>query len=273
MPQSMRNTNSKATGRTSSRASFLWTVVIREPTKRAISHFFFDRVSRKRMRPTYALFMKYVDGTFSKPKPQYYDGLTPRADFYYQVALSPSKITSVQNYDPVKKGNEILQYHDFIGITERMNESLVALSMILKLSLADILYLSVKQSGGWDDGLGRDWRKPECSYIVPPYVSEQMSSYFKSEVWKQRMKWENSIYQAVNRSLDRTIDALDQDKFNSRLARYTEGLEYAKEKCGTYVKYPCSSGGEYIPDHDCYHGDSGCGFKCLDEVATELNLW
>ena len=48
--------------------------------------------------------------------------------------------------------NEILAEYDYIGITERMEESAVALAMLLDLPLGDVLYLNAKQNGGYDEG-------------------------------------------------------------------------------------------------------------------------
>jgi hypothetical protein len=42
--------------------------------------------------------------------------------------------------------NQILSDYDFIGITERMAESAVALMMLLGVNMGDILYLSAKGS-------------------------------------------------------------------------------------------------------------------------------
>ena len=48
--------------------------------------------------------------------------------------------------------DKILDNYDFIGVTDRFDESLVVLQLLLGLETSDILYLSSKKSGNYDDG-------------------------------------------------------------------------------------------------------------------------
>jgi hypothetical protein len=85
---------------------------------------------------------------------------------YYMGSLS---MTGFRNSDPIRVANEIMRQYDFIAVTERMDESLVAMSMLLHLPLADILYLKAKSSGGFDDG-GHGF----CVVIQKSFVSDGM---------------------------------------------------------------------------------------------------
>jgi hypothetical protein len=42
-----------------------------------------------------------------------------------------------------------MEDYDFIGMVERMDESLVIMKMLLQLDMNDILYLSAKHGGGY----------------------------------------------------------------------------------------------------------------------------
>jgi hypothetical protein len=58
---------------------------------------------------------------------------------------------------------EILTTYYFVGITERMYESAVVLSMLLNVPLGDLLYLTAKRHGGYDDAGSRNGS--QCTFI------------------------------------------------------------------------------------------------------------
>jgi len=171
--------------------------------------------------------------------------------------------------------NQILKDYNFIAITERMDESLVTLSMLMNVPLADVLYLNAKSSGGFDDGEGK--QRGKCVYIVPSKASPYMKELMESDDFHEHIYWDRVLHQAANKSLDLTIDALGREKFEQKLSQFKHAQAVAHKRCIKRTIFPCSfEGGEkQIPDdkNDCLLGDAGCGYKCLDEVATELNLW
>jgi Galactose-3-O-sulfotransferase len=236
--------------------SFLWTI-LREPTSRAVSQFFHFEVSRKKLEPSDRNFKAILRRK------------NPLQDYYHRALYPRSKFSREEN-DPVAAANVILNRYNFIGITERLDESLVVLMMQLDLKIADILYLSAKGRGGYDDAGGKS---NECTYIWPSFVSPGMREYFDSDEWKDNIKYDMLLYQAVNRSLDMTIDKLGRDKFNENLARFKDAQNKAVEKCLPTAVFPCDAGGRLHMQTDCLWNDSGCGATCLDEVATDLDLW
>jgi hypothetical protein len=153
-----------------------------------------------------------------------------------------------------------------------MEESLVALSMLLRVPLSDVMYLKAKGSGGFDDG-GLD---KKCTYIQPTFVSPGMQSALDSDWWRDKSRWDRALHLAANRSLDLTIDKLGRERFNEKLEQYKAALKRAQQLCLPRPDmFPCSPTGDYIPPDrtKCLYGDSGCGSDCLDEVADELQLW
>ena len=78
---------------------------------------------------------------------------------------------------------------------------------------------------------------------------------------------------AWNQSLDLTIDRLGYSRFNKQLARFKEAKAVAVDRCSKNVRYFCDSNGQIQQTTDCLYKDYACGYACLDEVATELNLW
>jgi hypothetical protein len=145
--------------------------------------------------------------------------------------------------------------------------------MLHSIPISDILYLTAKGHGGYDDAGGRD--EHICTFIWPSFVSEGMEEYFATKEWERKSHWDRILYEAANKSLDLTIERLGRAKFDKNMALYEEGRELSRERCLHHVIFPCSEGGKYTPkDHtSCLWNDSGCGSECLDEVATDLNLW
>jgi Galactose-3-O-sulfotransferase len=241
--------------------SFLWTVV-RDPTQRAISHFFHFMVSRKKMEPTDQNFISFLrDESF------------PIQDYYYH-ALYTKDIFNRETHKPTSVANHILRTYNFIGITERMDESFVALMMILRLRISDILYLSAKTKGGYDDAGGKKSGQT-CTYIWPSFVSPGMEIFFNSSEWKDMIRYDRLLYEAVNRSLDLTIDQLGRERFENKLRTYREAQKFAQKRCLPNTTFPCDASGRFHRENttDCIWKDSGCGVTCLDQIATELNLW
>lgn len=235
--------------------SFLWTI-IREPSERIISAFFHFQVSRKGVQPTVDNFKEYL--------------VRKRNRDYYLTSLHPFLRYDRDKHNPFQSANEILRSFDFIGITERLDESAVALMMLLDLRMADILYIPAKSNGGYDAGGAQ-----KCTYIKPKSVTPAMRDLVESELWQEQVKNDRLLYESANRSLDLTIDSLGRERFLNELNRYNEARKYIQHKCFPQVVYPCGYNGTFILDEetDCLWKDSGCGTTCLDEVATELNLW
>lgn len=237
--------------------SFLWTI-IRDPTSRFISEFFFFQVSREGVEPTDENFFRFVH---SGGRGHYFS--------HYFDHLSTQKYKSTSN--PVETANNIMDDYDFVAITERMDESAVVLQMMLGLPTASILYMSSKVNGGYDDGIYNH----KCYMIQKKHISPFMKQYFDSPQWKEKNKWAEALHQAANRSLDLTIDRLGRSEFEEKLERFRQAQAVVSIQCVNSTRLPCSSEGE-LRSHDetnCLFFDMGCNFACLDKVADELYLW
>jgi Galactose-3-O-sulfotransferase len=240
--------------------SFLWTV-LRDPTQRAVSHFFHFMVSRKKLEPTDRNFKSFLR-----------DKAFPIQDYYFH-ALYTKEVYNRNLHKPTSVANHILRTYNFIGITERMDESFVALMMLLRLKIADILYISAKTKGGYDDAGNK--QPQACTYIWPSFVSPGMKEFFDSKEWREIVRHDRLLYEAVNRSLDLTIDQLGREKFGEQLRIFQEAQKISKERCLPNTTFPCDASGIFHRENttDCLWKDSGCGTTCLDQIATELNLW
>jgi hypothetical protein len=225
--------------------SFLWTV-IRNPTTRIVSQFFHFSVSRGKMEPTDRNFINYV--TKTGPMNMIHD--------YYLKSLSMQDYQSNVT-DPVSTADRILEAYNFIGITERMDESAVVLAMLLNVPIGDLLYLTAKGHGGYDDAGGRNDKV--CTFIWPSFVSSGMKIFLESDDWKEKSHWDDVLYQAANRSLDLTIDKLGRESFYDNVALYEKAKRLSEDRCLHRVTFPCSEGGDFTPSDqtNCLWKDSG----------------
>ena len=240
--------------------SFLWTV-IREPTQRVISQFFHFEVSRRKIEPTDEEFQRFILGSMKEKF----------KDYYLQTLHTKSKYNRAR-FNPVNTANAILEEYDFIGITERMDESAVLMMMLLNLPMSDVLYLSAKGKGGYDDGGGHA-KGHACTYIWPSFVSPGMQEFFDTnKKWQSMVAYDRALYKAANASMDLTIDALGRDRFESTLAKFRRAQTVAQETCLAGTVFPCDNAGRERNDTDCIWNDSGCGVTCLDKIAFDLGL-
>ncbi|CAB9516924.1 expressed unknown protein [Seminavis robusta] len=264
-------------GQRSKSRSFLWTI-LREPNQRAKSHFFHFGVSRRNIPPD-----QYRDFLLNKNHKKKSTNNNDKG-YYVKMLSTSSSLSSEQDETNnntttmIAILQDILDSYDFIAITERMEESIVALQMILGLSTADVLYLSAKSSGGYDAGGGFGGK---CILIQKPHKESlaKVEQFMReSPEWKAHVQWDQLLYQAANQSLDRTIHAFDQDEFRTHLALFRHAQQVAQEQCLPHVRLPCSKDREAmapLPDAktDCLWKDSACGTACLDQVANQLGLW
>lgn len=123
---------------------------------------------------------------------------------------------------------------------------------------------SAKGSGSYDDGRYQG----QCVYIEKSFVSPGMESYFASETWKNVTRYDRLFHKAVNRSLDLTIQALGEDAFQANLVKYQSLQARIVTHCLPKIRMPCDANGSFRHRTNCLYDDMGCGFECMDRVAT-----
>lgn len=287
--------------------SFLWSMV-RQPVPRYLSEFFHFEVSRRNVSVdqmqsffqtgphsdqhtlSWLALSPYASPYNRRPQQQQQEWQRNRNHQYaqnYAVASTTSRDDTAtaellkwsarqrqqrQRSTPIIQ--EIINQYNFLGVTERFDESMVVLAMILNRPLADVLYISAKTSGNYDDGEFGN----RCIQIQHTYVPPKVQTFLeKDPEWLLYIEPEQELYRAVNRSLDLTIEALGASRVRVQLTRFRHAQQVVAQRCPTdsVVNIPCTSQGERIPHNetDCLQGDMGCGFECLDRVATMLDLW
>ena len=237
--------------------SFLWSVV-REPTSRLLSKFFHFAVSRDGWQPGFDSFHKYVMDNEVTDLAYYFKTLSMRAHTNpYRMDLFPEFL------------DQLLTSYDFLGVSERMDESLVVLQLLLGLETQDILYLSgTKTSGSYEFVPGQQ----KC-VLIQKYknqITPEMKEWFYSEDFEYFLQADVMVYQAVNASLDKTIVELGRDRVDRALKRFQWAQRLAQDTCGAVTKFPCTAQGVREPVTDCLQQDVACGYKCLDQVGAAL---
>lgn len=231
--------------------SFLWTIV-REPSQRYLSEFFHFEHARLGRPAEDAIIIQFLRHG-------------RHANHHSIMWLSTSGYHHGHD-DPHAKAAEILANYDFVAVTERLHESLVVLQLLLDIPLADILYISSKQSGGYDDGAFRD----RCFAIPPANVSSGIKDYLASDEWRDYIAPEVALYNAADASLTATIEMLGVGRVQAQVWRLERALELVHQRCKP--RLPCDEQGHKRNETDCLWSDLGCGFDCLDAIADELHL-
>jgi len=233
--------------------------LLRDPTKRAISHYFHFKVSQEKEDP--------VDDNFQS----YFKNRRKIFANYYTKDLTTRPI-DLDNEDHSKIVQDILAQYNFIAITERMNESLVVFKMLFDLSFKDILYTSAKTSGSFTTG--PDVENSPCIYLVPSFLTDGMKEFFASDDWQQEyIGADNMLYTAAIQSLDNTIDSLGRKEVERQVKIFEEALDYAHQQCVDQVFYRCNAKGQFIGKaSSCYLWDIGCDHACLSSISLRKDI-
>jgi hypothetical protein len=236
----------------------LWTT-IRHPAKRAISSFFYHGVTRHDEKTSSENMLK----------------LLRRSKNFQLKYISTEKIPSNKTHLLAVQGDpleliriNVFEHYHFIAITERMDESLVVMKMLWGLSDRDIIVMSTKRSGGYDNYRGK------CVTIHPSFTTPQVDDYIRTNFTKDNHDY--LLYAAVNESLDLTIAALGKLRFAEELERYLGLKKIADDACSDKTHFPCTSTGKLqvnVAARNCLFGDNACGYRCVDKLFKNHSLY
>ena len=153
-------------------------------------------------------------------------------------------------------------------VTERMDESLVALALLLGVDVGNVLVQPSKVSGA-----SFYYIHGKCRAMVSAQKFASVQKYIEGNGWRAINYGDYLLHAAASRSLDLTIASL-QPEFDKAMTRYRKLKSLAEAKCVNETVYPCSPQG--IPQADlaklsCYDKDAGCGHRCVDRVIGEYD--
>jgi hypothetical protein len=253
--------------------SFLFSS-LRDPAKQAVSKIFFSRISRENFTANDANMMGFLqdtrhqEGVISRGQGGYQVGYLTEARIQWNSAwhkVTPNQV--IHRLAVHRYVRTILEDYDFMISVERFEESLVVMQLLLGLEATDILYASSKKAGSsyiYSPNKG-------CFFLHKPFVSERVAAYLASDEWYAKQYGDYVLKEAVQQSLDLTIDALGKDRFEQALETFLRLKEQANEECADKAVFPCSKDGVPQPklaEKSCYFRDWGCGYKCLDNLTA-----
>ena len=250
----------------------LWTV-LREPASRILSSYTFFQISRNGEEPT----LPHFQQTAEKQKGYQLDYLAQTYGRYlnnedlvrtkYPVKGTPAKETTELQALSIIQQSVLDEYH-FVGVLERMDESLVVMKELFHLEHEDMIVLSSKTSGGYDDGAS----DKGCVMIQKTIKTPEMKAYLATDF--RDYNYDFLLYDIINRTLDATIDALGRDKIEQGVQIHRKIQALAEEKCQAEAVFPCSSDGvlqREASSKSCYRSDFACGHECVARVLQSAS--
>lgn len=170
-------------------------------------------------------------------------------------SLGHREANHIANYMGVRRDDI---FYDWIGITERYDESLVMLKHVMatrnmNVTFGDLLYLKTKDSSN------HTLRKRED--IIPNKPIEEQSKkvqIFVETYFNQKHALEIELFQKLNEKLDNFIAMTPE--FGTELAYFSFHLHQAQALCAQY------GSGQGHPD--CYWADNGCAVNCFNNYAA-----
>lgn len=248
--------------------SFLWSVV-REPVGRLVSKFYHYGNVKTKKNNQQTQFSRFQNFVFNNENQDY---------GYYFRSLGVNRKLNPYKKEHEKDTREILESYDFLGVSERMDESLAVLKIILNLDIQDVLYLPTpkaisknKNAILMDDvDYYENWRREECRPIPKPEITFEMKEWFYSEEFEAFIEADVLFYKAVNASLDKTISELGQELVEKTVKQLRWAQKLVQEECQN-TRFPCSPEGELHKETDCLFSDIGCGYSCLDDLGEKLS--
>jgi len=256
---------------------------IRHPESRAINNAF-KRISELGRSPSDDNVLKAL-----QDKNHYYGSMSEGQGGYqlnyltmqYQITINSSWVqhngTDIFNYHHIQENvQSIFEHYDYIIVSERIEESLVALQLLLGLKISDILYFSTQLEEHQQKYIHKG-RK--CILQKKAFISDEVANFFKSKAWYEENYGDYLLHTSANKSLDLTIKKIGTETFNKALHEFRMIKKLANEECFEFK--PCSDHGMFLEahHHNCNHqqqGDSlllyGCSNRCLDEFVSNISI-
>jgi len=204
--------------------SILW-AVIRHPNNYAISNF--------------SMKAKFGESTSDENFSLVLDALDTNTQLR-MVNPSSDKDPKIVNIPSIIQN--ILDEYNFIGLHERLHESLIVFSMLMGLNINDVLYNFTPQ---------KDEKKERLcgNAILPTWFTLQKKAFLQSRDWITNQLGDFMLYKTVNDVLDMTIDMLGREKVKRNVLIYEHLLSIGsslsnnlmqKEGCGVLFPTPYS---------------------------------
>lgn len=158
---------------------------------------------------------------------------------------------------------DVVDSFHFIGVLERLDESLVVMRRLLGLSWKDILFLPDNDLFGVDTFN----KTAGCFLQVLPIRTKARSKLLRD--LDDHHDHEVQLWKAAGRSLDSTVRSLNQKTVARDLQTFRRLQRHTLEQCLASTTYVCDINGDFHPnDHSCLGPNQACGHSCI----MNLNL-
>lgn len=246
---------------------------VRAPESRALSSVYFHQISfhaasraaaaamPKTKTPADGFVLKHLNQI---PSNYITDYVSLRQDETDRYHANKNNTVALQDY---VRG--IVASYDFFLVVDRMDESLVVLSLLTDVPIETMLtsILPSKRGGTWY------YSGKQCIALVAPVVTAELQQYFQSIPWKAAHAADRLLYRAASTSLDRTIAAMDQPLFQSTMTNFQRLQTMIQRTCQNETYFPCRSDGTpqlALAATSCYARDFGCGYPCIDRTLSTV---
>lgn len=244
--------------------AFLWTMV-RSPNSRALSEFFYFSGQ---------VLWNDTDATMRSLIQWHLNGSEDKFYHYRLVSSNPAKQQNMTEAIVYK----IMQRLDFIGVVERLDDSLCVLGLLLNLDPSLLVHVTdSKVQGNYapvEERYGRIHSTNQSSRICEkkskPFKTREMKEFYQSSAWEEKSRYARMLYDAANKSLDATIDhTIGRDRFVTYKLEYQHLLKLATETCqNETILCQREQRTDIANEVSCYHEDSGCGYRCLNKLFS-----
>jgi hypothetical protein len=245
--------------------SLLWSFV-RDPSQRDLSHYFHFEVGRNGKETTDKKIINSIEYEIKGRQVRTLVRSRGKAPMWpkHELHKDPDEVMRIIQHS-------IIDWYDFLGVVERMDESLACLTLLWKLPATDVIVLSAKRSGGYDDAGGGGDNNKTCVKIPNKFITPAVQEYLNTK--HILFNADILLYHAVNRSLDLTIKSLGHARVAERVQeiRYLQHL--AEEHCRKEAYFPCSETGELqleLAANNCHVQDAACGYECVDKLMKAV---
>ena len=201
-------------------------------------------------------------------------GIAPYSFYYENKPFDPEQAVQVRNpHGLLAYVQSVIDDYHFIMVTERFDESVVAMGLLMGLTedqMGDILVTSGRVSE-----FQYYQRKCKQMYKSPRNLSPAVRAFLDGDEYRAANYGDLLLHEASNQSLDLTIDqTIGRDRFDRALAKYRHLKQLAAERCRAETVQVCTDQGVLQKEEaveNCYFfKDLGCGYKCIDQMLLEL---
>lgn len=257
--------------------SFLWASV-RDPASRAMSRVGYTLSER---RPDQLQNESVILNALTDPELHFGTVSSGRGGFQLQYSMltiidewsawNASDPTHIINPSKIRQHvAQVVHGYDFLAVVERLDESLVALQLLLGLEAYDILHFATKVHDSYERKAIKYKKKTfQCVKLQQLNATREVGNFLESTEWFARNYGDYLLYTAANQSLDKTILDLGRSKFDAALAHYRSLQKEAHTVCSHQVFFPCSPNGTdqfQLSKPNCYVPEQGCGYPCFDDM-------